>query len=210
MKCCSFSFYIHTKDLSQNKNKKHTLSHLLFLPVAHITQVFGLISPFDIRYQSFLEAKKKEPLSCFQETHSTWLSSFPMNIKTEALTQVTDLFEGRLWVVGEARGSHSKTKDTQSTQFQCLWTTVRLWADVGRVTCPGPPSLYVPHLGVVVGQLWSVSLTCVLRLTKQRHTQEGWERLIPWCGRTQEGQGVVLKGRPHYLGFKTVNFKEST
>lgn len=67
MKCCSFSFYIHTKDLSQNKNKKHTLSHLLFLPVAHTTQVFGLISPFDIRYQSFLEAKKRNPCHAFKK-----------------------------------------------------------------------------------------------------------------------------------------------
>lgn len=29
----------------------------------------------------------------------------------------------------------------------------------------------------------------------------------PWCGRTREGQGVVLKDRPHYLGIKTANSK---
>lgn len=67
--------------------------------------------------------------------------------------------------------------------------------------------LLVPHSGIVAGQLWSVSLTCILLLVEHRHTQEGWEMLTPWCGRTQEGHGVVLKDRSCYLGFKTADFK---
>lgn len=67
--------------------------------------------------------------------------------------------------------------------------------------------LLVPHSGVVAEQLWSVSLTCILLLVEHRHTQEGWEMFTLWCGRTREGQGMVLKDRSHYLGIKTADFK---